>query len=150
MTGATLPHGKNNRQHSGILATYLALIDDLLDPTHFAGFKTHLDTVRMMSGTCQYVLHDSTRSFSGALILFLDDVYLKPRFYVFSVLAIHFSSLLRSGWRRKMVFEKIIQRVWRESFTRACGAFAKKARVNNSRHILSGGLFLISTEWRQP
>jgi hypothetical protein len=113
-TGATLPHGKNNRQHLGILAPYLALIDDLLDPTHFAGFKTHLDTVRMMSGTCQYVLHDSTRSFSGALILFLDDVDLKPRFYVFSVLAIHFSSLLRSCWRRKMVFEKIMQRVWRE------------------------------------
>ncbi len=93
MTGATLPHGKNNRQQLGILATYLAFIDDLLDSTHFAGFKTHLDAVRMMGGICQYILHNSTRSFSGALILFLDDVDLKPRFYVFSVLAIHTSSL---------------------------------------------------------
>ena len=79
-----------------ILAPYLALIDDLLDSAYFAGFKTHLDAVGMMGGTCQYILHDSPRSFSGALILFLDDVDLKPRFYVFSVLAIHFSSLLRS------------------------------------------------------
>jgi hypothetical protein len=78
-----------------ILAPYLALIDDLLDSAYFAGFKTHLDAVGMMSGTCQYLLHDSPRSFSGALILFLDDVDLKPRFYVFSVLTIHFSSLLR-------------------------------------------------------
>jgi len=79
-----------------ILALYLAFIDDLLDSAYFAGFKTHLDAMGMMSGTCQYILHDSQRSFSGALILLLDDVYLKPRFYVFSVLAIHFSSLLRS------------------------------------------------------
>jgi hypothetical protein len=80
---------------SDISAPYLALINDLLDSTYFAGFKTHLDAVRMMGGTCQYILHDSMRSLSGALILFLDDVDLKPRFYVFSVLAIHFSLLLR-------------------------------------------------------
>src|SRR5262245_25859531 len=95
MADATLAQGKNNRQHLGILALYLALIDDLLDSAYFAGFKTHLDAVRMVGGTCQYILHDSTRPFSGALILFLDDVDIKPRFYVFSVLAIHFSSLLR-------------------------------------------------------
>src|SRR5262245_55590754 len=94
MTGATLAHGKNSRQQLRILAPYLALIDDLLDSTHLAGFKTHLDTVRMMGGTCQYILHDSTRSLPCALILFLDDVDIEPGFYVFSVLAIHFSLLL--------------------------------------------------------
>jgi hypothetical protein len=39
--------------------------------------------------------------------------------------------------------------VWRELFTRDGWAFAKRARINNSRHILSSGLFLISPEWRQ-
>src|SRR5215475_10747760 len=51
--------------------------------------------MRVMSGTGQYLLHDSTCPLSGTLILFLDDVDLKPRLYVFSVLAIHFSSLWR-------------------------------------------------------
>src|SRR5215510_4773797 len=36
--------------------------------------------------------------------------------------------------------------VWSELFTRACGAFAKKARVNNSLHILFLGFSLISPE----
>jgi hypothetical protein len=51
--------------------------------------------MRMMRRTGQDILHDSARSFSGALILFLDNVDLKPGFYVFSVLAVHLSSLLR-------------------------------------------------------
>src|SRR5215510_13850349 len=87
----------------------LALIDNLLDSAHFAGFKTHLDAVRMMGGTCQYLLHNSPRSFSGALILFLDDVDLKPRFYVFSVLAIHTSSLLRTIDRIDRIFQDSTQ-----------------------------------------
>jgi hypothetical protein len=45
--------------------------------------------MRMMRGTGQYFLYDSARSPSSALVLFLDDVYLKPGFYIFSVLAIH-------------------------------------------------------------
>ena len=80
-----------------VFVTYLVIIDNLLDSAHFAGFKTHLDAMRVMSGTGQYLLHDSPRSFSCALILFLDDVDLKSWFYVFSVLAVHFSSLLRSS-----------------------------------------------------
>jgi hypothetical protein len=72
-----------------IFVPYLALIDNLLHSAHFAGLKTHLDAMRMMGGTCQYIFHDSSGSFSGALILFLDDVDFKPRFYVFSVLAVH-------------------------------------------------------------
>jgi hypothetical protein len=33
-----------------------------------------------------------------------------------------------------MAFSLQKPKVWRELFTRACWAFAKKARVNNSRH----------------
>jgi hypothetical protein len=76
-----------------IFVTDLTLIDNLLDSAHFAGFKAHLDAVRVMGGTGQYLLHDSPRPFSAALILFLDDVDLKPWFYVFSVLAVHTSPL---------------------------------------------------------
>jgi hypothetical protein len=72
-----------------IFVTDLTLIDNLLDSAHFARFKAHLDAVRVMGGTGQYLLHDSQRPFSAALILFLDDVNLNPRFYVFSVLAVH-------------------------------------------------------------
>src|SRR5215475_9014831 len=69
--------------------------NDLLHSAHFAGFKTHLDAVRVMCGTGQYLLHDPVRPFPCALILFLDYVDLKPWFYVFSVLATHTSSPLR-------------------------------------------------------
>src|SRR5262245_16863832 len=69
--------------------------NNLLHSAHFAGFEAHLDAMRVMSGTGQYLLHDSTRPLSSTLILFLDDVDLKPRLYVFSVLAIHISSLPR-------------------------------------------------------
>jgi len=63
--------------------------NDLLHSAHFAGFKTHLNAVRVMSGTGQYLFHDSMCPLSSTLILFLDYVDLKPRLYVFSVLAIH-------------------------------------------------------------
>src|SRR5262245_32250825 len=72
-----------------IFVTYLVLIDNLLDSAHFAGFKAHLDAMRVMRGAGQYLLHDTTRPLSSTLILFLDDVDLKPRLYVFSVLAVH-------------------------------------------------------------
>src|SRR5262249_59938716 len=92
----SIPHSQNSRQHfSNILVSYLALIDNLLDSAYFAGFKAHLDAMRVMSGTCKYLLHDSTCPLSSTLILLLDDVDLKPRLYVFSVLAIHISSLPR-------------------------------------------------------
>jgi hypothetical protein len=71
------------------LLTGSVFIDNLLDSAHFAGLKTHFDAMRMTGGTGQDILHDSSRSFSGALILFLDDVNLDPRFYIFSVLAVH-------------------------------------------------------------
>ena len=69
----------------------LAFIYNLLDSAHFAGFKTHLDAVRVVGGTGKDLLHDSSRPLPCPLILFLDDVYLKPGFYVFSVLAVHTS-----------------------------------------------------------
>src|SRR5215470_9113682 len=72
-----------------IYVPYLAFIYNLLDSAHFAGLEAHLDAMRVMSGTGQYVLHDSMCPLSSTLILFLDDVDLKPGFYVFSVLAIH-------------------------------------------------------------
>jgi len=62
---------------------------NLLDSPRFAGFNTHFDAVRMMCGTGQYLLHDSARPLSRALIPFLDNVDLNPGFYVFSVLAVH-------------------------------------------------------------
>lgn len=67
----------------------LVLIDNLLNSADFSGFKTHLDAMGMMGGIGQDILHDSARSFSGALVLFLDDVDFKSGFYVFSVLTIH-------------------------------------------------------------
>jgi hypothetical protein len=45
--------------------------------------------MRMMGGICQDILYDPARSFSSALILFLDDVNFETWFYVFSILAVH-------------------------------------------------------------
>src|SRR5882672_4174392 len=87
-----------------IFVSDLAFIDNLLDSAHFAGFKTHFDAVRMIGGTGQDIFHDSARSFSSALILFLDDVDLKSGFYVFSVLAVHTSFSFRKQLRRRRIY----------------------------------------------
>src|SRR5215475_8235835 len=71
--------------------------DNLLHSAHFAGFKAHIDAMRMMGGICQDILHDSARSFSSALVLLLDDVNFQPRFYVFSILAVHISLAIISA-----------------------------------------------------
>jgi hypothetical protein len=42
----------------------LAFIDNLLNSAHFAGFKTHLDAMRVEGGTGQCLLHDSARPLS--------------------------------------------------------------------------------------
>src|SRR5262245_47407753 len=52
--------------------------------------------MRVMRGTGQYLLHDSTDPLSSTLILFLDNVDRKPTFYVLSVFARHTSSCLFS------------------------------------------------------
>ena len=73
-------------------------INDLLHSADGAGFKADLDAVWMMGGTGQNIFHDSARSLSSALILFLDDVDLKSGLYVFSVLTIHSLPPLRISW----------------------------------------------------
>jgi len=46
--------------------------------------------MRVIRGTGKYLLHDSARPLSSALILFLNDIDFKSGFYIFSVLAVHF------------------------------------------------------------
>jgi hypothetical protein len=69
--------------------------NNLLHSANFAGLKSHLDAMRMIGGICQDILHDPARSFSSALILFLDDIDFEPGFYVFSILTVHTLSLIR-------------------------------------------------------
>jgi hypothetical protein len=68
------------------------ITNNLLHSANLAGFKTHLDSVWVMSGTGQNILHDSARPLSCALVLLLNDVDIKSGFYVFPVLAVHFLS----------------------------------------------------------
>src|SRR5215813_11670610 len=72
-----------------------ALVDDFLHPAHFAGLEPNFNAMRVMCGVGQNVLHDPARPFPRALILFLDDVDLKPRFNVLPILTIHFQTFLR-------------------------------------------------------
>ena len=71
--------------------------NNLLDSAHLAGFKAHLDPVRVMSGTGQYFLHNPARLLPGSLVLFLDDVDFKSGFYIFSVLTVHTHLAFRFG-----------------------------------------------------
>ena len=63
--------------------------NNVLNASHFAGFEHYFYAVRMRRRFGENTFYKAFRKFTASLMMFLNNFYQQPWFYIFSKLTVH-------------------------------------------------------------